>query len=122
MAKRRWFQSVDLSVDDDGLPLFEKCLEVMGGGFAAASNPGGAVTVGSTSTAVLAANADRRYAELFNDSDQTIYLSLGGDAALHSGPAIPAGSSYVIAAGNLYQGAVTAICADGGKVLTVVEA
>jgi hypothetical protein len=83
-----------------------------------------AVTVGNTNTAALAANANRAYALFVNDSDEVIYLSLGGTAAANTGIRINAnGGSYELgyAAGNLFVGAVNAICASGGKKLLVTE-
>lgn len=84
-----------------------------------------AVTVGALTTAVLAANADRVYALFVNDADEAIYLKLGAAAAMNTGIRLNAnGGSYEMSAavGNLYGGAVNAICASGGKVLLVLEA
>ena len=54
-----------------------------------------AVTVGSSSTAALAANAHRKSALFINDSDETIYLSLGGTAAANTGVRLnSAGGSF----------------------------
>ena len=87
------------------------------------ANEGGkGVTVGATSTAVLSANTDRVAATFVNDSDEVIYLSLGGTVALNKGIRLnAAGGSFSIDASNLYKGAVTAICTSGSKVLCVTE-
>lgn len=83
------------------------------------------VTVGATSTAVLAANALRRYALFVNDSDETVYLSFDGTAAaLNDGVRLNAsGGSYEMSVrvGNIHQGAVKGICASGSKKLLVTE-
>ena len=79
-------------------------------------------TVGSSSTTILAANANRKSAVFVNDSDQTIYLARGATAYLNKGiPLNPKGGAYEINSNNLYKGVVTAICASGGKVLCVEE-
>ena len=83
-----------------------------------------AVTVAVGTTAVLAANADRVYALFVNDADEAIYLKLGSAAAMNTGIRLNAnGGSYEMssALGNLYGGAVNAICASGGKVLLVLQ-
>lgn len=81
------------------------------------------VTVGNTSTTVLAANALRQYALFINDSDETVYLSLDGTAAaLNDGVRLnAAGGSYEMSVrlGNIAQGAVVGICASGSKKLLV---
>ncbi len=77
------------------------------------------VSVGATSTSVLAANADRIEMVLVNDSDESIYLSLSDTAAMNEGILLtPSGSSYI---DDKYTGVVTAICTSGSKNLTVVE-
>ena len=86
-------------------------------------NAEGAVSVGATSTVVLAANADREYACLVNDSDEAIYLGLGQAAGLNAGVRLNAnGGSYEITTfGNRFTGSINAICASGGKNLTYTE-
>ena len=77
------------------------------------------VSVGTTSTSVLAANEKRKYAIFVNDSNETIYLSLSGTAVMNEGIMLGVGDKYEIGPNNLYTGAVSAICATGGKNLTV---
>jgi hypothetical protein len=80
------------------------------------------VSVGSSSTSVLALNASRKFAIFVNDSDETIYLNLSGTAVMNEGIRLNAnGGSYEINLNNLYTGAVTGICSSGTKNLTVVE-
>ena len=82
------------------------------------------VTVGATTTAALAANTSRIYALLINDADEAIYIKLGASAALNAGIRINAnGGNYEMSEqlGNLYQGAINAICASGSKKLLVTE-
>ena len=83
-----------------------------------------AVTAAATSTAALAANADRQYALLVNDSDAAIYIKLGATAVANQGIRINAnGGSYEMSdrIGNMYHGAINCISAAGGKVLLVSE-
>ena len=80
--------------------------------------------IGATTTEALASNANRLYALLENDSNETIYLKLGAAAVLNQGIRLNAnGGSYEMSKllGNLYTGAINAICATGGKTLLVLE-
>lgn len=81
------------------------------------------VAVGVASTSVLAANANRKYALIVNDSANVIYLMLGADADVTGIRLNPAGGSYEISAkqGNLYRGAINAICLVAAQNLNVVE-
>ena len=82
------------------------------------------VTVGATTTAALAANTSRIHALLINDSDEAVYIKLGAAAVLNAGIRLNAnGGSYEMseAAGNLYTGAINAICASGSKKLLITE-
>ena len=83
------------------------------------------VTVGSASTSVLAANANRKSALFVNDSDETIYLSVDGTAAtLNDGIRLNAnGGSYSMNSdeANLTVLIVYAICTSGSKNLLVTE-
>ena len=80
------------------------------------------VTVGAGTTAVAAANADRKWLLLVNNSDETIYVKLGAAAVAGQGIRInAAGGSLELTGGSLYVGAVNGICASGGKVVLVTE-
>lgn len=83
------------------------------------------VNVTTNTTAVLAANANRKYALITNFSDTEIFLALGGNAVANIGIVLLSkGSSYEISAmaGNLYLGAINAIHAStGNKVVLVTE-
>lgn len=83
-----------------------------------------AVTVGAATTAILAANAARKYALIINDSDTVIYLKIGAAAVLNEGIRLNAqGGSYEMSAqyGNLDTRAINAISSVAGKVLLVTE-
>lgn len=81
------------------------------------------ITVGTSSTSILAVNTSRKTATFVNDSDTTIYLFLSDDAP-GTGQGIrlnASGGSYEINVTNLYNGAITAICASSNKNLCVTE-
>jgi hypothetical protein len=84
----------------------------------------GSVSVGVGTTVVRAANPERRYLLLVNDSTTDIYLALGAAAVLYKGIRINAnGGWYEMLDGqNLYTGAVNAISAVAARNLTYVEA
>ncbi len=80
------------------------------------------ISVNTSSTMVLPPRASRRYAVIVNDSDETIYLTRGVNAVLRKGIRLNAGGgSYEIKPENLFLGQVNAICASGGKILTISE-
>lgn len=83
------------------------------------------VNVGVATTQILAANADRRYACIVNDSDTTIYLAVGANAVAGSGIRINAngGVAEFIKGRNLTTQAINGIHDGvGNKVVTVQEA
>lgn len=80
------------------------------------------VTVGNTSTLVLAANNARLAAKFTNTSNEAITLSFGEAAVALEGVVLSAsGGSYSMDANDLDVRAIYGICASGGKVLSVVE-
>lgn len=86
-----------------------------------------AVTVGSTTTAIIAANVNRRYLMLQNISDEAVYIKLGVAAVASEGIRLNTvgvlGDTFVLCNenGNLYKGAINGICASGSKVVLVTE-
>ena len=74
---------------------------------------------------VLAANTNRKYALIINDSDATVYIKIGAAAVLNQGIRLNAyGSSYELSHsnGNLNTGAINAIHGGAGnKALLVTE-
>ena len=81
------------------------------------------VTVGSTSTLILAANSARGFATIVNDSDETIYLGFGEAAVLNEGLRIASsGGGYEINSTNLFIGPIYGISTSGSKVVSVMEA
>jgi len=81
-----------------------------------------AVAIGAGSTLVLAANANRKYLLLENDSDTNIYISYGVAAILYKGIRLNAnGGSHELPTGFTYTGAIYAINSAGAKNLLVTE-
>lgn len=84
-----------------------------------------AVTVGATSTFILDDNKWRRLVVLTNNSDEDIYVAPGPLAVSTQGIPLKANGGSLTdspdAQGWIYKGGWTAICASGGKVLSVVE-
>lgn len=91
------------------------------------TNSSAKVTVGSTSTTVLAQSAHykRQYAAFVNDADEDIYLALGATAVMNQGIRLNAnGGAFELPKdqnGNVYQGIVTGICTSGSKNMSVME-
>jgi hypothetical protein len=80
------------------------------------------ITVAALTTTVVAANADRKWLLLVNDSDETIYIKLGAAAVLNQGIRLnAAGGTLELTEGSLYLGAVNGICASGGKILLMSQ-
>ena len=83
------------------------------------------ITVGAVSTLALAENAQRAWALLINDSDETIYLKFSDPAVMNEGIRLNAqGGSFEIAheSGFFDIRDINAICASGGKTLLVTHA
>jgi hypothetical protein len=80
------------------------------------------VDVGSSSTSVLGTNINRRFLFLVNDSDENIYVSLGPIAVLNEGILLTAGGgALTLDIASMWRGSISAICASGGKNLTISE-
>lgn len=78
------------------------------------------VTVGGSSTAVVAANDARVEVTICNDhATQIVYLALGSTAVLNKGIRLnAAGGSYTTGA---FSGAINAIATGAGTVVTFAE-
>ncbi len=79
---------------------------------------GAGVNVATSTTAVLASNASRKYALIVNDSDAIMYVGVGVDAVLNRGLRLnPNGGSYEMSEklGNLATGAINAIHGGTGS-------
>lgn len=65
------------------------------------------------STAILAANNQRKFATVGGSQTVGIWLSFGGTAVVGTGTYLPAGAGYQIDDDNLYLGAISGILASG---------
>ena len=101
-------------------------LNALGGGLGfpiATTATNTSVTVGSASTAVIALNTSRKILILVNASDEAIFLSLSGTAVQGDGIFLsPSGGALTLDLQGMYTGQISAICASGGKELTIMEA
>jgi len=78
-----------------------------------------ALSIKTTATDVIVGNTERKQLILINDSDETMYLSLGGDALLNEGIRLNAsGGTY---SDDVYIGPVSAIVAVNDKNLLITE-
>lgn len=82
----------------------------------------GTAQAGTASSAMLAANPNRKYALITNDGTVAAYIALGTAAAvLNEGIRLAAnGGSYEMSRGaaNVYSGAIQGIASVNAKVLT----
>ena len=79
------------------------------------------VSVGTSSTQVLAANSNRKLLILVNDSDEPIYVCLGATATLNNGIRLNASGGALALDNPIYKGVVNAISANGSKTLVGAE-
>lgn len=79
------------------------------------------VSIGTSSTQVLAANSSRKLLILVNDSDEPIYVSLGATATLNNGIRLNASGGALALDNPIYKGVVNAISANGSKTLVGAE-
>lgn len=79
------------------------------------------VSIGTSSTQVLAPNSGRKLLILVNDSDEPIYVSLGATATLNNGIRLNASGGALALDNPIYKGVVNAISANGSKTLVGAE-
>jgi len=80
------------------------------------------ISVGSGTTVILTANADRKIARIINDSNEIIYLAEGASAIMNEGTRLNAnGGTYEINSTALHKSAINGICTSGGKNVTILE-
>ena len=80
-------------------------------------------TAGLASSAMLAANVNRKWALLINDSDTPIYMKVNAAAVLNEGILINPGGSFEMSAANrnLSTAAINGIASAAGKNVCVTE-
>lgn len=104
-------------INPDGSPIGTGSGSVRGG-----TPTQTAVVVGTGSTSVASASSTRQFLQLINDSDETIYVSLNGAAALNTGVRLNANGGTATYDEYIPRGAITAISTTGTKKLLVISA
>lgn len=78
-------------------------------------------TVGTISVQIFAANPDRKYAHIVNNSASNIYIQYQADAVLNQGIRIPPGAFFTLESTNLWLGIVNAIGVMSGQLIDILE-
>jgi len=86
---------------------------------AASANLTSKISVGSSSTTLIASNGSRKKLIVVNDSDEDVYVNFSGTAVMNEGIRINKKGGSVT--DDVYTGAVTGICTSGSKNVTVTE-
>jgi len=115
-----WYVYYDGAAVLEGTVLDTGCTLSLNG-FSSPVHTAPVVGAGPASTAGLAANALRRYALFVNDSNNAIYLNLGGTAVVNTGILIEPSGSYSLRGENLWRGAVNFISSLAADRLLVTE-
>lgn len=79
------------------------------------------IAVGTTSIQLFPINLSRKYAHVFNNSSQPIYLQFQSDAALNQGVRIGPGNYFTLSGGDLWLGAVNAIGLIANQFIDILE-
>lgn len=79
------------------------------------------VVVDLDTTQVAAANANRKYILLVNDSNETIYVKFGEAAVVGEGIRLNSDGGTYVLDGLIDTRVVNAICTSGGKTILVTE-
>lgn len=79
------------------------------------------IPVGTFSTLLMDVNPNRKYAHIFNNSGQTIYIQYSSSAALNQGIKLTNGSFYTIESNNLWLGAINAIGVVSNQLIDILQ-
>lgn len=80
------------------------------------------LSVGTTSMELLPANAARRYAHVFNNTANAIYIQYSSAAALNQGIKLNPGNYFILSGDDLWLGVVNAIALIPNQLIDVLEA
>lgn len=80
------------------------------------------VTVTTSTTVLLAANASRRYAHFINNSASPVFMQYGSSAVANQGIKLNMGAIWSIDTAALWTGSVNAVVASGSVSIDVFEA
>lgn len=79
------------------------------------------VNLGTTSAVLVAANPSRKYAHIFNNSSEAIFIQFQSSAALNQGIKVGPGSFFTLDTINLWLGDVNGIGLMAGQLISVLE-
>lgn len=79
------------------------------------------IAVGTTSISLIAANPNRKYAHIVNNSGETIFIQYSVAAALNQGIKLTPGSFYTIESNNLWLGDINAIGLIANQLIDILE-
>lgn len=79
------------------------------------------VTVGLTSTLLLAASPNRVFAKVINNSSQRIYIQYGIAAVMGRGQPLSPGNTLTVSADELWLGQINAITITASVDIDVIE-
>lgn len=97
-------------------------IDVEANGFdALAPGSPGQVTVGVTSVELFAANSNRKYAHISNNSGVTIFIQYSANAVLGQGIKLLPNTLYTIDFNNLWLGSVNAIGTVADLLIDILE-
>lgn len=80
------------------------------------------VTVDNVSIELLPANAGRRYAHIFNNTANAIFIQYSSSAALNQGIKLNPGNYFVLSGADLWLGSINAIALISNQPIDVLEA
>lgn len=76
----------------------------------------------ATPETILPANANRKYAGIYNPTNTGMWIGFGEAAVIGTGTYIPAGGGYEIDESNLWTGSVSILAATGtGHVVAATD-
>lgn len=81
----------------------------------------GQVSVSGTSSALLAANTNRKYVHFTNNSNISVYIQYGSQAALNQGIKLLPNALLTLSGFELYMGQINAISAGSTTLIDVLE-
>ncbi len=79
------------------------------------------ILVSTSSTQLLAANVNRIFARISNNSNQTIYIQYGVTAVWQQGLRLSPGASLTISTAELYNGSINAVSQSTTVAIDVIE-
>lgn len=90
-------------------------------GFNTLTAPPGQTAVSTDSSQLFAANPNRKYAHIVNNSGEQIFIQYSTAAAINQGIRIPARGFYTIESTNLWLGAINAIGVSPNQLVDILE-